>query len=361
MSLLQVDTIRSRSGSGCPTFDRGINVNSGIATLGTLNVASGIVTANSGIITYYGDARYLQNVGLAITAVPTDLIVAGILTVTQLDASVVRAGTSLTSFTGYINTLQSEDFSSNSAVVSGDVTANRYFGNGSNISGIVTSLVAGENIILSGSSGRVTISSDLTPAIESKWKINTSGPTGISTAINVSIGTEVATSKLTVQGNVRIIGVTTSTSGFSGNLTGNVTGNLSGGSVNCTSVTSSGPISGSAANITGSITANTVTASGTITASDVNSTSDQSLKTNVSSIENPLDKVDQLNGVSFQWKESGENAIGVIAQEVEKVFPEVVHVNDEGLKTVSYGNLVAVLIEAVKELRQEVKELKENK
>jgi len=63
----------------------------------------------------------------------------------------------------------------------------------------------------------------------------------------------------------------------------------------------------------------------------------------------------------FQWKESGESAIGVIAQEVEEVFPEVVHVNEDGLKTVSYGNLVAVLIEAVKELRQEVKELKENK
>jgi len=306
MSLLQVDTIRSRSGSGSPTFDRGINVNSGIATLGTVNIASGIVTANSGIITYYGDARYLQNVGLAITAVPTNLIVAGILTVTQLDSNVIRAGTSLTATSGYINTLQSENASSINIVASSDITSGRYFGNGSTLAGIVTSLVAGSNIVLSGSTGRVTITADLTPAIESKWNINGSGPTGISTTVNVGVGTNVATSKLTVLGDVRVTGVTTSTSGFSGNLTGNVTGNLTGGTVNCSSVTSTGPISGSAANITGSISAASASISGTVTAADVNSTSDASLKENVARIENSLDKVDRLNGVSFpverEWR-----------------------------------------------------------
>ena len=68
-----------------------------------------------------------------------------------------------------------------------------------------------------------------------------------------------------------------------------------------------------------------------------------------------LDKVNALRGVSYT--KDGENSIGVIAQEVQKVIPEVVQDNEEYL-SVAYGNLVGVLIEAVKELSAEVEALK---
>lgn len=75
--------------------------------------------------------------------------------------------------------------------------------------------------------------------------------------------------------------------------------------------------------------------------------SDVRLKKNIKTIKNPLDKILSLRGVTFNWKESGDASVGLIAQEVEKVFPELV--NGKDIKGVEYGNLVAPLIEAVKE------------
>lgn len=89
---------------------------------------------------------------------------------------------------------------------------------------------------------------------------------------------------------------------------------------------------------------------GTISAANFTTTSDVHLKTNISSIENALDLVKRLRGVKFDWK-SGGTEIGVIAQEVENVIPELVTNGD--VKSVKYGNLVAVLIEAVKSLSEQ--------
>jgi hypothetical protein len=91
--------------------------------------------------------------------------------------------------------------------------------------------------------------------------------------------------------------------------------------------------------------------SGTVTAN-----SDIKLKENVITIENALDKVLSLRGVEYDRKDSGEHQIGVIAQEVEKIIPEVVY-GDE-IKSVAYGNLVGLLIEAIKEQQKEIGELK---
>jgi len=89
--------------------------------------------------------------------------------------------------------------------------------------------------------------------------------------------------------------------------------------------------------------------------------SDESLKKNIKPIDGALDKIKELDGVSFEWKEGGKAGIGLIAQDVEQVFPELVSTNSKtGLKSVGYGNLVAVLIEAVKEQQREIDELKED-
>jgi hypothetical protein len=96
---------------------------------------------------------------------------------------------------------------------------------------------------------------------------------------------------------------------------------------------------------------------GTVTAS-----SDENLKTNVKTLENALDKVLNLRGVEFNYKEHGGKSIGFIAQEVEKVIPELVSTqndeNDVQLKSVAYQNFVALLVEAIKELKTEIDKLK---
>ena len=97
-----------------------------------------------------------------------------------------------------------------------------------------------------------------------------------------------------------------------------------------------------------------ISANGTVTAS-----SDIKLKKNISTIDNALDKVNLLRGVEFDYIENGNHNIGVIAQEVESVLPDLVHTNEEtDTKSVAYSNLTAVLIEAVKELTAEVNTLK---
>ena len=98
-----------------------------------------------------------------------------------------------------------------------------------------------------------------------------------------------------------------------------------------------------------------ILASGNITAF-----SDIKLKDNIEVIPNALDKVVQIRGVTFdRIDEEVPRQSGVIAQEVEKVLPEVVITNKDGIKSVAYGNLVGLLIESIKELKVEINELKE--
>jgi autotransporter adhesin len=116
---------------------------------------------------------------------------------------------------------------------------------------------------------------------------------------------------------------------------------------------------GSTLAITGAITA-----TGDITAFQ---TSDKNLKENIVNINNSLDKVSKLNGVYYNWtKEALEKnkhledvkEVGVIAQDVEEVLPEIVATRENGTKAVKYERLCALLIESVKELKKEIEELK---
>ena len=92
--------------------------------------------------------------------------------------------------------------------------------------------------------------------------------------------------------------------------------------------------------------------------------SDKRYKDNIVNISNPLDKLNKINGVSFTWneishKETGKKDIGVIAQEIEEVFPEIVETRDNGYKAVDYPKLTALLIESIKELNNKVKKLED--
>ena len=90
---------------------------------------------------------------------------------------------------------------------------------------------------------------------------------------------------------------------------------------------------------------------------DVTAFSDERLKTDIKTIENALEKVSQMRGVTF--KRDGVGGTGVIAQEVQPHLPEVIHDKQEYL-SVAYGNMVGILIEAIKDLKKQVDELKGN-
>ena len=110
----------------------------------------------------------------------------------------------------------------------------------------------------------------------------------------------------------------------------------------------------------------TLQVTGIIRASDdiiAFASSDKKLKDNILPISNAVEKVKQLSGVEFDWNEnqttySGHD-VGVIAQEIEEVFPSLVRESSEGYKQVKYEKLVGVLIEAIKELKVEIDQLKQ--
>jgi len=93
--------------------------------------------------------------------------------------------------------------------------------------------------------------------------------------------------------------------------------------------------------------------------------SDITLKDNIRPIESALFKIQQIRGVEFDWnkkstklqQEKGHD-VGLIAQEIEKVLPEVVEIRKDGIKAVAYDKVVPLLVEAIKEQQKQIEELK---
>ena len=121
-------------------------------------------------------------------------------------------------------------------------------------------------------------------------------------------------------------------------------------------------------------TAGTLTMQGDVIA--YGSPSDKRLKENIKPIESALDKVSKLQGVTFDWKEKEKeydqfgkpkklqewkNDIGFIAQDVQKVIPELVRENEDGMLSMRHQGIAPILLEAIKELKAEIEELKLNK
>ncbi|RPG88404.1 MAG: tail fiber domain-containing protein [Crocinitomicaceae bacterium TMED209] len=96
---------------------------------------------------------------------------------------------------------------------------------------------------------------------------------------------------------------------------------------------------------------------GIATAQLFNSLSDIEFKENIQTVDSALDKVMSIRGVSFDWKDSKEQSFGVIAQELEQVLPELVY--GESSKAVNYNGLVGILIESIKDMKQEIMSLNE--
>jgi hypothetical protein len=94
---------------------------------------------------------------------------------------------------------------------------------------------------------------------------------------------------------------------------------------------------------------------GNVTAGAFFYSSDRALKKNIRPVQNSLEKIIALTGMTFNWKRDGRQDMGLIAQDVERVYPELVATDPRtGLKSVEYGNLIAPLIEAIKEQQQQI-------
>jgi hypothetical protein len=90
----------------------------------------------------------------------------------------------------------------------------------------------------------------------------------------------------------------------------------------------------------------------------VMSSYDRRLKTNINKIENAMNKIEKLSGVFFNKIGDDKRQIGLIAQDVKEVVEEAVYKDENGFLNIAYGNLMGLIIEGMKELRNEIKNLK---
>ena len=188
--------------------------------------------------------------------------------------------------------------------------------------------VAGTGISVSGSFPNQTITNTGATSIVAGTNISVSGATG---AVTVSVsGTVAAATNAT---NSAITNDTTTNASYYPTFVSTTTGNL--------------PLNVSSTKLFFN------PSTGLLTSTDYNSASDKRLKKNIKTVKSALDTVDALRGVSFEWKEGGSKAIGLIAQEVKEVLPEVVTTDDNGYMGIKYTNIVGVLVEAIKELKAE--------
>ena len=104
-----------------------------------------------------------------------------------------------------------------------------------------------------------------------------------------------------------------------------------------------------------------ISITGEISATDFNTTSDINLKENIENIDNPLEKVLSINGVTFNWKSSKEPSAGVIAQEIEKILPQLINETEAGTKSVNYNGLIGLLLKQLKSYRMKLRNSKDYK
>ena len=250
--------------------------------------ASGIVTASSGIVTYYGDGSQLSGLGESdkITENNTEVEVIdtgsnGIIKFTTEGSERARIDSSGRMGIGVTNPVAKLEVNVGSAVTALDIQ-----GSAGQLFSVTNNLTSGSIFSVNDVSGIPSIDVDADGTIQLA---------PFSTTEMVGVGTTNPTTKLHVIGEV--------------------------------------------------------------TATDFNATSDARLKTNVQVIDDPLAKVLQINGVSFNWVENNKPSMGVIADNIEEVLPELV--SDTDPKTVNYNGLIGLLIEVVKDQQTQINSLNE--
>jgi len=402
----------------------------GISTLGTIKISSGIVTASNGIATFYGDfvgtatstsnipnlsgditsnnkvttlATVNSNVGTfgSDTSIPSITVNAkGLVTAVGTNSITVGdgklslgvSGTGLSgsaTFTANQGTDTTFTITSNatnlntaSTIVSRDASGNFNAGTITATQFSTGASGVGININNNTISGPTNLTIDPAGVGDDTGSVRIKGDLyvdGTQFVVNsstieladfqIGIGTT-ATSDLLLNGagiGIGSIGNRKTFTWDNSNLALKSSENLNLASnktykINGTDVLSSGTLG---TNVTSSsltsvgtlinLSVGNINSTGIVTATDFNSASDINLKENIQKINNPIDKIVKINGVRFDWKSDNKPSMGVIAQNIEEVLPELVSGDDS--KTVNYNGIIGLLIECVKTQQEQIDEL----
>uniref|UniRef100_A0A6C0AJK7 Peptidase S74 domain-containing protein n=1 Tax=viral metagenome TaxID=1070528 RepID=A0A6C0AJK7_9ZZZZ len=372
--------IQGGQGATGPTGQQGLQGLQGIMQINNYTVANQITTtstdtahlnANSGL-TWNGSTLNIGGNITGVTSINNSTIGGVVMSNGSLCNSTTAFGLTITGQSTGVNV---PTLTVNAPSVSG--------GSGYTISAGGSNSIGG--VTLNG--GAITATNGLAMGTSSITGVTTiSAGTGSSSIGGVTLngGAITATNGLAM-GTSSITGVTTISAGTGsssiggvtlngGAITGSLTGNCSGSSGSCTgnaaTATSAAGLSNGALTVTvtgttgtnintltvnapATAACNAIYTTGTMYAYDFTASSDRRLKTDIVTLSNALDIVKNMRGVYFTRIGQTKRSVGVIAQEVEEVLPEVVHGDDT--KSVSYGNIVGLLIEAVKELAEKMK------
>jgi hypothetical protein len=341
-----ITTFNSTTGNITNLTNTNLNV-TGIATIETLN-ATGIGVTNFTVF------NNLSVGGISTFTNGPVLIGSGTSTGTASQRLQVTGGTYVSGNLGIGSTNPTSAlFVVGDARVTGVITATTFVGaltgtatsttNIPNLTGVITS---NNTTTLLGSFSSSNLATALTDETGSGSAVFATSPTLINPILGAASASSINVSGISTLGTVKISsGIITATSGIvtyfgdGSNLTG----------------LAANPTLQTVLN-TGNTSTIGMSISGIVTATDFDALSDENYKENVITVNDALNKVEQLRGVSFDWKENSRSSYGVIAQELQKVLPELVH--GDNPKTVNYNGIIGVLIEAIKELKKEVEELK---
>ena len=101
-----------------------------------------------------------------------------------------------------------------------------------------------------------------------------------------------------------------------------------------------------------------VTLQGNFVVTSFRARSDERLKANINNLKNPLDIVKQLNGKEYNFKDSlNRKSYGFIAQDIERILPDIVDDDTNGIKSISYGDIIPILSDAIKELNTKIEKM----
>ena len=299
--------------------DRLVTKSNGIAV-------SGIVTATSGVVTYYGDGSQLTGITGDIDPEENTANQAQFIPFFTGTATTSIVGISTTGFVFNPSTTRmgiGTDLPESALEINVGTAVSAFDIQGSEgqLFSVTNNLTSGSIFSVNDVSGIPSIDVDADGTIQL-------APFGATEFVGV--GTTNPTAKLEVNGTLKTVNL-------------NVTG---------ISTLQSFQTTDSGVTVTGDINV-----TGVVTATDFDSASDIRLKTNVRVIDDPLDKVLQINGVSFNWIENNKPSMGVIAQELEVVIPELVKGNDTTTRSVNYNGLIGLLIEVVKDQQTQINSL----